>query len=444
MDPQRLGRFSFLGCDPFMVIRAKGTAITMLERRGTGQWVGRSGKGDPLKALNNLLEQYRLPWEECPVPFAGGAVGYLGYDLCQFIERLPSRAVDDLNLPDLYFGFYDAVMAFDHLLDRSYLISTGLPEQDVERRQRRAEYRLGELERILESSCLEDGPLSATLERPSAPEPLTCNFTYDDYVKSIQRAKEYIFQGEIYQVNLSQRFQTPLPSSPHELALRLRSLNPSPFACYLEFPELAVVSSSPERFLRLHRGCVETRPIKGTRPRGNTEAEDRLLAQELTESEKDRAEHVMIVDLERNDLGRVCETGTVEVEEFMALETYATVFHLTSTVTGRLRRDKTRLDLLRACFPGGSITGAPKIRAMEVIDELEPTKRGVYTGSLGYLSFHGDMDLNIAIRTIIAKKGTAYFQVGGGIIHDSEPEQEYQETLDKAKALVAALQQKVP
>ncbi|MBA7687896.1 Aminodeoxychorismate synthase component 1 [subsurface metagenome] len=255
--------------------------------------------------------------------------------------------------------------------------------------------------------------------------------------------REYICAGDIFQANISQRFETDLPIPPYELYRRLRQINPAPFANYFNFEGISVVGASPERFLKVHKDWVETRPIKGTRPRGKTPAQDRALARRLLSSLKDRAENVMIVDLERNDIGRVCRYGTVKVTELAILETYPTVFHLTSTVVGRLSEGKGRIDLLKATFPGGSITGAPKVRAMEIIDELEPTRRSVYTGSLGYLSFGGDMDLNIVIRTILVKEGRVYFQVGGGIVYDSEPEEEYMETLDKARALIQALAQKL-
>jgi para-aminobenzoate synthetase component 1 len=265
------------------------------------------------------------------------------------------------------------------------------------------------------------------------------NFTHRDYVRAVARAKEYIAAGDIYQVNLSQRLHAPLASTPFDLYRRLASTNPAPFAAYFETPDAAVVSCSPERFLQVRSGLVETRPIKGTRPRGSTPTEDRRMAAELLASEKDRAENVMIVDLERNDLGRVCEFGSVHVPELFALESYATVHHLVSTVRGRLRPGTTALDCLRSSFPGGSITGAPKVRSMEIIEDLEPTRRGVYTGAIGYLCFSGDMDVNIVIRTLVVKDGIAYFQVGGGIVADSDPEGEYQETIDKGQALARAL-----
>jgi para-aminobenzoate synthetase component 1 len=268
---------------------------------------------------------------------------------------------------------------------------------------------------------------------------LKSNFSHEEYLEAVKDAREYICAGDIFQVNLSQRFEAELNISPYELYQRLRKINPAPFASYLNFDEVSVVSASPERFLKVQGDWVETRPIKGTRPRGKSVTEDKALAQELLSSAKDRAENVMIVDLERNDIGRVCRYGTVKVSELTSLEKYPTVFHLTSTVTGRLRPDKNRFDLLKATFPGGSITGAPKVRAMGIIDELEPTRRSIYTGSIGYLSFSGEMDLNIVIRTFLVKSGRAYFQVGGGIVYDSEPEAEYEETLDKARALIQAL-----
>ncbi len=264
-------------------------------------------------------------------------------------------------------------------------------------------------------------------------------FTHKEYVDAVEKARQYIIAGDIFEVNLSQRFEAELSITPYELYQRLRQINPAPFACYLDFDEVSVVSASPERFLRVQGDWVETRPIKGTRPRGKTPEEDQALAKELLTSAKDRAENIMIVDLERNDLGRLCRFGTVKVTELAILEVFPTVFHLTSTVVGRLREGQNCIDLLKATFPGGSITGAPKVRAMEIIDELEPTKRSVYTGSIGYLSFNGDLDLNIAIRTFLVKGRKAYFQVGGAVVYDSDPEAEYQETLDKARALIDAL-----
>ena len=430
MDPEKLGRYSFVGSDPFLVVKSRGPEVALL--RGDGE---ERVTGNPFDVLGEVLEKYAVEPCPSPIPFVGGAVGYFSYDLCHFIERLPSTTVDDLNLPECYLAFYDAVVGFDHLEGRTYVASTGFPEMDEDRRAARARARLDELSDMLTH------PASAEV-RPSekAVMQLHSNFTHEEYVEAVAAAREYICAGDIFQVNLSQRFEADLPIPPYDLYRRLRHINPAPFAAYFDFGDVAIASSSPERFLLVQGDHVDTRPIKGTRPRGKTAEEDEALAQELLDSIKDRAENVMIVDLERNDLGRVCRYGTVRVTELWTLEKYPTVFHLTSNVEGRLREGKNRTDLLKATFPGGSITGAPKVRSMEIIDELEPTRRSVYTGSIGYLSFNGDMDINIVIRTFIIKDGRAYFQVGGGIVYDSDPEGEYVETLDKARALIEALQ----
>jgi len=448
MDPQRLGRYSFLGSEPFLVMSSRGSEITLV--RGQKH---EAQHGNPFDAMGKLLVMYKLDRCPAPVPFLGGAVGYFSYDLCHFIERLPSTAIDDLKLPESYFAFYDVIMAFDHMEGRAYLIATGFPETEEGQRLRRAKMRLEEMKAWLcPSHSVIAGEAKQSSDRDcfvaAAPRNdwknkeilLKSNFTPEEYIKAVDRVREYIAAGDVFQVNLSQRFEADLKIPPYELYKRLRLVNPAPFASYLNFQGVTIVSASPERFLKVQGGLVETRPIKGTRPRGEDPAEDERLAQELTQSTKDRAENVMIVDLERNDLGRVCRYGTVNVTELAILETFPTVFHLTSTVVGRLRRGKSNIDLLKATFPGGSIIGAPKVRAMEIIDELEPTKRSVYTGSIGYLSFNEDMDINIVIRTFLIKEGKAYFQVGGGIIYDSDSEAEYVETLDKAKALIQALQ----
>jgi para-aminobenzoate synthetase component 1 len=433
MDPGKLGRYSFIGSSPFLVLKSRGTEITVTDDRGTTCF-----NGDPFDALDDLLKAYRLQPSPSPIPFIGGAVGYLSYDLCHFIEHLPNRTMDDLQLPECYLGFYDRVLAFDNLLGRAYIVSTGFPEQRKTERLERAQQRLAELrERLADPSTILEPP--ASIAPTTWKVPLRSNFTQKGYIEAVEKARQYIIAGDIFEVNLSQRFETELAISPYELYRRLRYLNPAPFACYLGFDGVQVVGASPERFLRTRGDWVETRPIKGTRPRGRTPEEDRALVEELVNSVKDQAENIMIVDLERNDLGRVCRYGTVRVTELTILETYPTVFHLTSTVEGRLIEGKNCIDLLRATFPGGSITGAPKIRAMEIIDELEPTKRSVYTGSIGYLGFNGDIDLNIVIRTFLVKENRAYFQVGGAVVYDSNPEAEYQETLDKARALIASL-----
>ena len=432
MDPQRLGRYSFMGSDPFLIMRSKGNKLTL-----TSPNKQKTEQGNPFDVLGSLLQTYRLDTAPAPVPFLGGAVGYLSYDLCHFIERLPSTAIDDLNLPESYFAFYDTILAFDNLENKAYIISTGFPELDESQRLKGAGIRLEEMKNRLSSAHIPKDNSQGLEQQPEAV--LRCNFTPENYIQAVNRAREYIIAGDIFQVNLSQRFEADLTIPPYELYRRLRQVNPAPFASYLNFDGITIVSASPERFLRVEGDMVETRPIKGTRPRGRDAVEDALLAQELMQSVKDRAENVMIVDLERNDLGRVCQYGSIKVTELAILETFPTVFHLTSTVVGKLRPDNDRIGLLKATFPGGSITGAPKVRAMEIIDELEPTRRSVYTGAIGYLSFSDNLDLNIVIRTFLIKGNKAYFQVGGGIVYDSDAEAEYQETLDKAKALIQAL-----
>ncbi|UCH51977.1 MAG: aminodeoxychorismate synthase component I [Chloroflexota bacterium] len=434
MDPKRLGRYSFIGTDPFLVMNSRGNQVKLI-RQGKQE----NKEGNPFDFLGNLLETYRLDSPPSPVPFWGGAVGYFSYDLCHFIERLPTTAIDDLKLPESYFGFYDTVIAFDNLENKTYIASTGFPEIDENKRLKRAKLRLEEMKSRLSSPSPHTTAADSENAKKTTEAVLKANFTPEGYMEAVDRVREYIAAGDVFQVNISQRFETELNITPYELYRRLRRINPAPFASYLNFDGITVVSASPERFLRVDGDWVETRPIKGTRPRGKSEAEDAMLAQELLDSIKDRAENVMIVDLERNDLGRVCQYGTVKVTELAILETFPTVFHLTSTVIGKLRPDKNRIDLLKASFPGGSITGAPKVRAMEIIDELEPTRRSVYTGAIGYLGFGYNLDLNIVIRTFIIKGNKAYFQVGGGIIYDSNAEAEFQETLDKAKALIQAL-----
>ncbi len=434
MDPQRLGRYSFMGSDPFLIMRSRGRDITLIRPDGET-----TVSGNPFDVLGELLQKYKLEGNPTALPFVGGAVGYLSYDLGHFIENLPSKAVDDLQLPECYLAFYDAVAIFDHLEDRAYVASTGFPDKGVDR-QKRAQARLEEVKRTVGQAPRLCEDKASYLDQPAGKRVNLCsNFTHERYLEAVKRAREYIIAGDIFQVNLSQRFEADMPLPPYELYRRLRKINPAPFASYLNFDGVTVVSASPERFLLLRSDRVETRPIKGTRPRGKDPARDEALSLELINSFKDKAEHVMIVDLERNDIGRVCRFDTVRVSELMALEKYATVFHLTSTVEGRLRPGKNVIDLLRATFPGGSISGAPKVRAMEIIDELEPTRRSAYTGSIGYLSFDGGLDLNIVIRTILVKEGKAYFQVGGAVVYDSDPEAEYIETLDKARALIQAL-----
>ena len=321
-------------------------------------------------------------------------------------------------------GFYDWLIAHDSATNSMWGIATGLPEGTKEK----AEERLRSKEKRLEK--LGSARSASALPQPSG---LISSFSHDDYIMAVKTVKEYIVQGEIYQANISQRFEASIACEPWELYLRLRQVNPSPFAAYLGYPQVTVLSASPEEFLHLDSGSIHSRPMKGTRPRGRTPAEDQRMAAELLASEKDRAENVMIVDLIRNDLGRVCIPGSIEVPELFTIEKYPTVYQMVSTVRGRLRPDLNAVDVLKACFPGGSVTGAPKIRAMEVIDEMEPTQRSVYCGAIGYIGFNGSMLTAIPIRILLVKGRRVYFQVGGGIVADSDPQAEYEETLHKAQ-----------
>ncbi len=430
-DPHpSLGRYSFVAADPFDRVYARGTAA-----------------GDPLEALGRRLRA--LPATETVAglpPFQGGAAGLFGYDLCHHIERLPRPRFDEFEVPDLAVGLYDWVAAFDHVRGRAWLISTGLPAVEPAARIRRAAERLVVIRAALAVSA---PPPPATtggvMVRPAVRFPmphlpgLVSSFSREGYLEAVRKAVEYVHAGDCFQVNLSQRLLHPATLTPLELYGRLRERNPAPFAGYFDVGEFVIASASPERFLRVEDGAVETRPIKGTRPRGVTPAEDQRQAAELLASAKDRAENVMIIDLLRNDLGRVCSYGSVRVSAVCALESYRAVHHLVSEVRGSLRPGMAPLDLLRAAFPGGSVTGAPKVRAMEIIAELEPTARGPYCGSLGYIGFDGSMDTNILIRTFTVGRGWAQFPVGGGIVADSTREGEYAETLDKAEGLLRAL-----
>ena len=431
MDKEKLGRFSFIGYNPFMVARCKKEDIIILTEEGTERI-----KENPFKFLKDRLSRYRTERVQDDIPFTSGCIGYFSYDLRYFIEKLPSIAADDIEMPDFIISFYDVIIIFDNLAKKTYIASSGLPLSDEKGNRERAGVRLEETKnRIKQASPNIGGIAPGPLEDSG----ISSNFTREGYYRAIERAKDLIARGDIYQVNLSQRLECSFDGDPFELYLELRKINPAPFAAYLNFDRFKIVSASPERFIRVNKRYIETRPIKGTRPRGLDNKEDSSLKEELLASAKDRAEHVMIVDLERNDIGRVCEYGSVSPTEFIILESYSTVHHLVSTVSGTLREGTDIADCLMNCFPGGSITGAPKVRAMEVIEELEPTKRGIYTGSIGYMDFCGDADLSIVIRTIVIKDKRAYFQIGGGIVTDSDPEKEYQETLDKGRALMEAI-----
>jgi para-aminobenzoate synthetase component I len=425
-DP-RLGRWSYVAADPFLRLTSKDGRITLGERSFTG---------DPLAVLQRALAHYRLDHDPAlPMPFQTGAVGWFGYDLAHHLERLPHPATDDMAFPDLALGFYDAILAFDLLERRAWILSSGWPEGTPEAAMHRRRARADQLAAVLGHAA------TPAPEEPDPPVEPRSNFIRTGYEAAVRRVVEYILAGDIFQANLSRRYLAELPPGwdAWRLYRRLRRRNPAPFAAYLELGAVTLASASPERFLELRGRQVETRPIKGTRPRGATPADDARLGHELLTSEKDRAENVMIVDLLRNDLSRVCRDHTVLTPEICVLESFATVHHLVSTVTGELRPGLDAVDLLRAAFPGGSITGAPKIRAMEIIAELEPTARGPYCGAIGWLGADGWMDTSITIRTLAIQGGRLVFQAGGGIVADSDPAAEYEETLDKAKALIEAL-----
>ncbi len=381
---------------------------------------------DPLVLLRQYLEFD--PAAACDLPFTGGVLGYFSYDLGRRFERLPAFAEDAEKMPEMAVGIYDWAVVVDHLDKRSWLVAQG----------RRADTKARWTELVARFSA-------EPVERARVPfritAPLASNLARERYATAFRRVLDYIHAGDCYQINLAQRFAAPAAGDPWLAYQALRVINPAPYAAYLNTPHGQILSASPERFLKLERGSVETKPIKGTRPRAGHPRVDAELAAELKASEKDRAENVMIVDLLRNDLSKNCELGSVKVTKLFEVESFATVHHLVSTVTGTLRQGRDALDLLRGCFPGGSITGAPKLRAMHIIEELEPDRRGVYCGAIGYIGCDGNMDLNIAIRTLVYAGGSIRFWAGGGIVADSRLEDEYQETFDKAAAMLKLLQQ---
>ncbi len=417
-----LGRYSFIGFDPFLVIRTDGEGTTVTE---DGVW--RREPGEPLEVLRAQLRRFSTEPVD-GVPFPGGAVGGLAYEFGSRLERIPRPDGSMEGIPEMQWSFYDGVIMFERGVPGAWCVANPVHRASGRRILARLRDALEEGAENMEEEG--DGSLEAGA---------VSNFDRAEYEAAVRSVKARIAAGEVYQVNLSQRFELPMRGDPYALYRRLRALSPAPFACYLNAGDWQIASSSPERFLRLEGRRVETRPIKGTRPRGRNEEEDHRLRDELWRSDKDRAELLMIVDLERNDLGRVCEIGSVCVDELYRIETHPTVHHLVSTVSGELKRGLDVIDCVRAAFPGGSITGAPKISAQHAIAALEKGPRGVYTGSIGYLGFDGNADLNIAIRTIICREGRASYQVGGGIVWDSDPAREYEETLTKGLAMQAAL-----
>ncbi|MEI8199931.1 MAG: aminodeoxychorismate synthase component I [Eubacteriales bacterium] len=428
------GQFSILLFDPFLVFSSKGTCTEIIEDNRLVR-----NEGDPLGQLKSLLAKYAVKPSPEALPCENGcAAGFISYDFGSVLEKLPDTAIEEMDIPHLMFGFYDTAVVVDHKHGRTYVCASSRePQGDKEQET----YERRKIDRICRVISLGKSLLDDSLCE-DAPREFVSDFSQAEYCDMVEKAREYIHNGDIFQVNLSQRIRTRISGDAYDVYRKLRTANPAPFACYLHFGDLRVMSSSPERFFHLKDGWIETRPIKGTRPRGISALTDLVLQDELLNSEKDLAELVMIIDLERNDLGKICKMGSVEVTELVKIEAYATVFHLVSTIRGELADGLDVTDCIRATFPGGSISGVPKIRAMEIIDELEPVKRNIYTGAIGYMGFDGTSDFNIAIRTIVADKEQAFYQVGGGIVWDSDPESEYIETLNKGSAIRHALEEK--
>lgn len=448
--PLEMARYSFIAWEPFATLVATEEGVVYTSNGQQDYFYGRKR----LEILSEKLKQFTLTLPKNAPLFCGGAAGFLSYDLGRDLEVLPSIAAADVPYPQLAFGFYDVVLTFDHVKKQAVLFSSGFPEMSSVLQEQRAAARLQaavmectgsrtslKQELVPVHKARDDGGGASDQGPISDQSPIVevkSPFSKASYIEAVNRAKRYILDGDIFEVNLSQRFTAELPVifDPFVLYQRLRQQNPAPFSAWFHFGDLYLLSTSPERFLKLsNEGHVEARPIKGTRKRSKDAVEDACLAIELLESAKDRAENTMIVDLMRNDLSKVCAPHSVKVPHYCALESYETVHHLVSVVEGRLRPGMDAIELLKATFPGGSITGAPKIRAMEIIDEIEPTRRGPYCGSLVYLGFDGAMDASILIRTVVIEGSTISFQGGGAVVLDSDPEQEYEETLVKTRVL---------
>jgi anthranilate synthase component 1 len=420
---EQLARYSFIGTEPYRVLTAGG-----------------EDRINPLLLVAEELDKYRMvPVGDLP-RFCGGAVGYLGYDVAARFEELPSPVSDTLGLPEALFMFVDTMLVFDHVTHKIKVLSYVHLDGNIEEAYQEAVSKIDSLVDRLNCPLEPSRCLRATAPHQDNHR-LSSNFSEEEFEAAVQKIKQYITSGEAIQVVLSQRLAQPTTAAPFEIYRALRSLNPSPYMFFLDFADFWIIGASPEILVRVEDGMVMTRPLAGTRPRGKNPDEDAMLEQELRSDEKERAEHIMLVDLGRNDIGRVSESGTVEVSDLMEVERYSHVMHMVTHVQGKLRSDLTAFDALQACFPAGTVSGAPKIRAMEIIAELEPEKRGPYAGAAGYFSFSGNMDMAIAIRTMVVTKGVAYVQAGCGIVYDSVPEREYQETINKAQALLKAISQ---
>jgi len=418
---EHVARYSFIGTEPYRVFSTR-----------------EGDKVDPLHLIAEELAKHKLVTISGLPDFCGGGVGYLGYETVRRFERLPSPASDPLALPESVFMFVDSLIIFDHVTHKIKVLSHARPDGNLNNAYQAAIRKIDDLVNRLEQPLEQQPP---TLEAPIEPAQISSNFTREEFEASVEKARQYITAGEAIQVVLSQRLSRRTTAHPLNIYRALRSINPSPYMFFLDFKDFQLIGSSPEILVRAVNGAVTTRPLAGTRPRGKNKAEDERLEKELRNDEKERAEHIMLVDLGRNDIGRVSSAGTVRVSELMEVERYSHVMHLVTNVEGKLRPDLTPFDALRACFPAGTVSGAPKIRAMEIIAELEPDKRGPYAGCVGYFGFSGNMDTAITIRTIVLSKGIAHVQAGAGIVYDSVPSREYEETLNKAQALLNAIEQ---
>ncbi|MHB8926601.1 MAG: anthranilate synthase component I [Bacillota bacterium] len=436
---EKVAAYSFLGCRPLLTLANRGGLSRIAEGEEAREC--RLGylhlAGDPLSHLRQLVDRYKV-FRPAELPrFSGGPVGYLGYDAVRYYEELPGVPADDLGLPESFFMVTELVVAFDHRKHKLTLIVNSIPGDDPATAYERASTLLeSATDRLRQPVPARTG---VSLGRGN-PLSVTANLTRAQFEASVRRAKEHILAGDILQVVLSQRLTARVSARPLDIYRLLRTVNPSPYMFYIAIDDLKIIGASPEMLVRVENRMVNLRPIAGTRPRGASEAEDLALEADLLADEKERAEHVMLVDLGRNDLGRVCEFGTVTVKQMMRVERYSHVMHMVSDLQGRLRADADALTALTACFPAGTLSGAPKVRAMQIIDALEPTKRGVYGGAVGYFSWDGTMDTCIAIRTIVMKGDQVYIQAGAGIVADSDPCREYQESLNKARALLQSLE----
>jgi anthranilate synthase component 1 len=432
---QRFGRYSFLGFRPRAVLRYEGGRLTVADAEGERELDG----PDPFAAVSDYLARYRVaPLEGLP-PFAGGAVGVFGYDLVRTVERLPEPPADEVGTPDMALMVSDALIVFDHLSHQMTIMVNAFVDDPADT-DAAYEQTVALIERARDLLATPVPRVEAGI-RPADPlADFESNMTRGQYEHAVNRAKEYIYAGDIFQVVPSHRWSGPCPVEPFSLYRGLRVVNPSPYMYFLEFEDFAIAGASPEPLVKVTGDLVEMRPIAGTRPRATSPEEDLRVAESLLADDKERAEHVMLVDLGRNDVGRVARFGSVEVSELMAIETYSHVMHIVSSVVGRLNENAGAMDALRACLPAGTLSGAPKIRAMEIIDELEPAKRGFYGGAIGYLSYSGDLDTCIHIRTVVVKDGVAHIQAGAGIVADSDPGYEYDETIAKAQAMFRAIE----